>query len=67
MLESVKTDRVAEYINLEWKLLGNLVSTRYGHSSIKLGSTIYTFGGFNSDKHIYNYDYEDYYQFINER
>ena len=54
-------DRVAEYKNLEWKLLGNLVNPRYGHSSIKLGSTIYTFGG-NID--IYNYDY-DYYQFIN--
>ena len=39
------TDWVAEYKNLGWKLLGNLVTSRWGHSSIKMGTTIYAFGG----------------------
>ena len=39
------TDRVAAYKIFEWKLLGNLVRPRHGHSSIKMGTTIYTFGG----------------------
>ena len=43
--EFVTIDSVAEYKNLGWKLLGNLVSPRYGHSSIKMGTTIYSFGG----------------------
>ena len=47
--EFVTTDRVAEYKNLEWKLLGNLVSPRRYHSSIKMGTFIYTFGGRDDD------------------
>ena len=47
--EYVTTDRVAEYKNLEWKLLGNLVSPRIWHSSIKMGTSVYTFGGRDDD------------------
>ena len=43
------TDKVSEYKNLEWKLLGNLVRPRRDHSSIKMGSTIYNFGGQDDD------------------
>ena len=46
------TDRVVEYKNQEWKLLGNLVSPKNGHSSIKMGSTIYIFGGYNGTDYV---------------
>ena len=39
------TDRVVEYKNLKWTLLGNLASPRYGHRSIKMDNKIYIFGG----------------------
>ena len=39
------TDRVFEYQNLKWTLLGNLASPRHGHRSIKMYSKIYIFGG----------------------
>ena len=42
-------DKVAEYKNLEWKLLGNLSRPRMAHSSIKMETTIYTFGGLDYD------------------
>ena len=44
------TDRVAEFKNLEWTLLGNLAGPRksgtgqIGHRSIKMGTKIYVFG-----------------------
>ena len=41
----VSTDRVVEYKNLEWTLLGNLASSRYHHRSIKMEKKIYLFGG----------------------
>ena len=44
--EGERTDRVAEYKNLKWTLLGNLASPRYGHRSIKMDNKIYLFGGF---------------------
>ena len=40
-----RTDRVVEYKNLKWTLLGNLASPRYGHRSIKMNNKIYIFGG----------------------
>ena len=40
-----ETDRVVEYKNLRWTLLGNLAIPRYGHRSIKMGNKIYIFGG----------------------
>ena len=43
--EFEETDRVVEYKNLEWTLLGNLASPRYGHRSIKMDKKIYIFGG----------------------
>ena len=46
------TDWVVEYKNKEWKLLGNLFSLRSGHSSIKMGSTIYIFGGYNGTDYV---------------
>ena len=39
------TERVVEYKNLEWTLLGNLASPRYWHRSIKMNNKIYIFGG----------------------
>ena len=39
------TDRVVEYKNLKWTLLGNLASPRHGHRSIKMNNKIYIFGG----------------------
>ena len=39
------TDRVVEYKNLKWTLLGNLASPRDGHRSIKMDNKIYIFGG----------------------
>ena len=38
-------DKVVEYKNLKWTLLGNLASPRYGHRSIKMDNKIYIFGG----------------------
>ena len=46
------TDRVAEFKNLEWKPLDNLVRPRLVHSSIKMGTFIYTFGGANDNLNI---------------
>ena len=40
-----KSDRVVEYNNLKWTLLGNLAGPRYGHRSIKMDDKIYIFGG----------------------
>ena len=39
------TDRVVEYKNLKWTLLGNLASPRFRHRSIKMNNKIYLFGG----------------------
>ena len=39
------TDKVVEYKNLKWTLLGNLASRRRGHRSIKMDNKIYIFGG----------------------
>jgi len=38
-------DRVAEYKDLKWTLIGSLASSRYGHRSIKIDNKIYLFGG----------------------
>ena len=38
-------DRVTEFKALEWTLLGNLISPRSNHRSIKMGNKIYLFGG----------------------
>ena len=46
--EGETTDRVVEYKNLKWTLLGNLASPRYGHRSIKMDDKIYLFGGFGT-------------------
>ena len=43
-----QTDRVVEYQNLKWTLLGNLASPRYRHRSIKMDNKIYIFGGFGT-------------------
>ena len=40
-----ETDKVVEYINLEWSLLGNLASPRFSHRSIKMDNKIYISGG----------------------
>ena len=40
-----ETDKVVEYRNLKWNLLGKLVSRRWGHRSIKMTNKIYLFGG----------------------
>ena len=45
-------DSVAEYKNLRWKLLGNLSSPRSRHSSINIGTTIYTFGGCDDSNYL---------------
>ena len=42
--ESQETDRVVEYKNLEWTLVGNLASPGYRHRSIKMENKIYLFG-----------------------
>ena len=39
------TDRVAEFKNLEWRLLGYLAAPREYHRSIEMGNKIYLFGG----------------------
>ena len=41
-------DKVAEYKNLKWNLLGNLASPRDGHRSIKMNNQIYLFGGWDT-------------------
>jgi len=43
-----ETDRVVEYQNLRWNLLGYLASPRYGHRSIKMDNKIYLFGGYGT-------------------
>ena len=43
--EDEETDRVVEYKNLKWTLLGNLASPREYHRSIKMDNKIYIFGG----------------------
>ena len=43
--EGEVSDRVVEYKNLKWTLLGNLASPRGGHRSIKMDNKIYIFGG----------------------
>ena len=48
LYERAETDRVVEYKNLEWTLLGNLASPRRGHRSIKLENKIYLFGGYET-------------------
>ena len=40
-----RTDKVVEYQNLKWNLLGNLASPRVNHRSIKMENKIYLFGG----------------------
>ena len=40
-----KSDRIVEYKNLKWTLLGNLASSRSGHRSIKMDNKIYIIGG----------------------
>ena len=42
------TDRVVEYKNLKWTLLGNLASPRMRHRSIKMDNKIYLFGGYGT-------------------
>ena len=44
-LEEGRTEKVVEYRNLKWTLLGNLNWARYSHRSIKMGNKIYIFGG----------------------
>ena len=46
--ENEESDRVVEYKNLKWTLLGNLASPRYGHRSFKMDKKIYLFGGFDT-------------------
>ena len=41
-------NRVVEYKNLKWTLLGNLASPRDGHRSIKMTNKIYLFGGYGT-------------------
>ena len=40
-----ETDRVAEYKNLKWNILGKLARPRSAHHSIKMGNKIYLLGG----------------------
>ena len=40
-----ETDKVVEYQNLKWTLLGNLARPRHAHRSIKMQNKIYLFGG----------------------
>ena len=46
--EDEETDKVVEYKNLKWNLLGNLASQRSGHRSIKMDNKIYIFGGWDT-------------------
>ena len=43
-----ESDRIVEYKNLKWTLLGNLARQRYGHRSIKMDNKIYLFGGYDT-------------------
>ena len=43
--EDEATDKVVEYKNLKWTVLGNLASPRRSHRSIKMANKIYIFGG----------------------
>ena len=38
------TDKVAEFKNMKWNILGNLASPRHGHRSIQMRNKIYIFG-----------------------
>ena len=42
------TDKVVEYQNLKWTLIGNLASPRSRHRSIKMENKIYLFGGYGT-------------------
>ena len=39
-----ETDKVAEFKNMKWNILGNLASPRHGHRSIQMRNKIYIFG-----------------------
>ena len=41
------SDRVVEYQNLKWTLLGNLAGPRAGHRSIKMANKVYLFDGYD--------------------
>ena len=43
-------DRVAEFKNLQWNLLGHLAGSRYSHHSIKMRNKIYLFPGLGAWK-----------------
>ena len=43
--EEGRIDRVAEFKNFGWNLLGNLASPRNDHHSIKMKNKFYLFGG----------------------
>ena len=44
-IEYEEIDRVVEYQNMKWTLLGHLASPRYGHRSTKIDNKIYIVGG----------------------
>ena len=46
--DDYESDKVVEYKNLKWTLLGNLAGTRDAHRSIKMDNKIYIFGGYGS-------------------
>ena len=46
--ERQSSDRVVQYQNLKWTLLGNLASPRDSHRSIKMENKIYLFGGWET-------------------
>ena len=43
-----EADKVVEYNNLKWTLLGYLASPRDSHRSIKMNNKIYLFGGYGT-------------------
>ena len=46
--EAKTSDKVVEFKNLKWSLLGNLLSPRSSPCSIKIENKIYLFGGFDT-------------------
>ena len=59
------TDKVVEYKNQKWTLLGNLAGLRERLSSIKMGNKIYLLGGWEvwaSDYYDIDYYYESNYR-----
>ena len=46
------TDKVVEYKNMKWTLLGNLSVPRYRLSSIKMDNKIYLLGGWETPLYI---------------